>query len=451
MKIFEKVNLLKPNFFQKIFKISPKSNFVLELQNLLAENEECINSIKQSDIDTLHKKYGVKINEYKKSRIAFLDKYIYYICSDEVILEKNKKQALYLCKLFNLNEKKLETRILEEEKKFFLMDIKKLFDSNDDPESLLDKIKKLKEKFELSESDVETIYDKEGKSLYRNKVVKTLTEKNEISESVKKGLNLVREELKISNDDEKEIFQEIRDDIYRKKVLEVIADNKISDEERENLSKVRDFLGFSESEGFVIYSTECQAKIQSFVNQLIQRRRMSPAEEKQLNEMVKGLNVVVSYNNDGLFKLRKFWEIENGTLQPINSPINIQKTEQLYYSAKIEWYEERTKTTYVSYNGITTNFRITKGISLRSGMIAPERHTEEYMKLIDTGDVYFTNKRIIFVGEHGNKIIPFSKILYITPYSDGLEIGKDTGKKPFFKFHDVETMGIYLARLLKDS
>ena len=178
---------------------------------------------------------------------------------------------------------------------------------------------------------------------------------------------------------------------------------------------------------------------------------MSPAEEKQLNEMVKGLNVVVSYNNDGLFKLRKFWEIENGTLQPINSPINIQKTEQLYYSAKIEWYEERTKTTYVSYNGITTNFRITKGISLRSGMIAPERHTEEYMKLIDTGDVYFTNKRIIFVGEHGNKIIPFSKILYITPYSDGLEIGKDTGKKPFFKFHDVETMGIYLARLLKDS
>ena len=48
------------------------------------------------------------------------------------------------------------------------------------------------------------------------------------------------------------------------------------------------------------------------------------------------------------------------------------------------------------------------------------------------------------------KQIPYSKILAFTPFADGIEIDKDTGKKPFFKYEDSELMGIYLARLLKD-
>ena len=74
----------------------------------------------------------------------------------------------------------------------------------------------------------------------------------------------------------------------------------------------------------------------------------------------------------------------------------------------------------------------------------------EHYKLIDSGEVFFTNKRIIFMGSHGNKNIPLTKILDITPFSNGIEIGKDTGKKPFFECSDSEEMGIMLARLLKD-
>ena len=55
MKIYNKINLIKPNFFQKLLNISPKGNFVLELQNLLAENEENISAIKIDDIEQLKK------------------------------------------------------------------------------------------------------------------------------------------------------------------------------------------------------------------------------------------------------------------------------------------------------------------------------------------------------------------------------------------------------------
>ena len=54
------------------------------------------------------------------------------------------------------------------------------------------------------------------------------------------------------------------------------------------------------------------------------------------------------------------------------------------------------------------------------------------------------------MGEHGNKLIPYSKIFSFTPFADGIEIDKETGKKPFLKSEDPELMGIYLARLLKD-
>ena len=153
---------------------------------------------------------------------------------------------------------------------------------------------------------------------------------------------------------------------------------------------------------------------------------------------------------DGISRFRKYWDIENAELVPIETPINLQKSESLYFTAKIEWFEERTRTTSVSYGGISTKFKICKGVYLRGGSIAPMRNTEEYLKLIDAGDIYFTNKRIIFMGQHGNKQIPYSKILAFTPFADGIEIDKDTGKKPFFKYEDSELMGIYLARLLKD-
>ena len=167
--------------------------------------------------------------------------------------------------------------------------------------------------------------------------------------------------------------------------------------------------------------------------------------------MISGMHANVSFSGDGIAKFRKYWDVENADLIPLQSPINIQKSETLFFTTRIDWYEERTRTTSISYGGISTKFKICKGVYLRAGNIAPLRNTEEYLKFIDSGTIYFTNKRIIFMGNHGNKIIPFSKILSFTPYSDGIEIDKETGKKPFLKNDDCELMGIYLARLLKDS
>ena len=177
---------------------------------------------------------------------------------------------------------------------------------------------------------------------------------------------------------------------------------------------------------------------------------MSPEDEKHLNQLAEDLNVNLTFTDNGLDKLKLLWQIENGELQGIESDINIQKSETLYYKAPIGWYEERTRTTNVNYGGVSTRIRICKGVYINAGSIAPSRHTEEYLKFIDSGDVYITNKRIIFRGEHGNKTIALNKILSYTPYNNGIQIEKDSGKSPCFKCDDPELMGMYLSRVIDD-
>lgn len=355
MSIYEKRSVISPSFFQKIFKIVPKINFLIELENLLAENENNIFSVNPADVENLKIKYKIKDGNFKAERQTLLEKYLVFCVSDNRLSDDEKKRLSFLCRLLGLDDDYLSSRI----------------------------------------SDF-------GASIYRDRV---------------QGM---------------------------------ISDDVFADSEREELKTLRAEFNLTDENGKDIYSEECKKKIQAYVDKLVEKRRMSPDEEKTLNDMISGLGIDTHFTDAGLSKLRHFWEIESGKLVPIDTPVNLQKNECLYYASKIEWYEERSRTTYVSYGGLTTNFRICKGVSLRAGNIAPARHSEEYMKLIDSGDVYFTNKRIVFTGTHGNKTIPWSKILDFTPYADGVEIGKDTGKKPFFKCSDVETMGLFIARLLKD-
>lgn len=237
--------------------------------------------------------------------------------------------------------------------------------------------------------------------------------------------------------------------IYRDNVSSVIADGKVTDEEKKTLEDVRGQFNLSEDESRSIYNEECAKKLQVLADRFSANRRVSPDEEKEFRDMAVSLDVELNYSVNDMQYLRHLWDIENAPLPPLESPINLQRSETLYYRTNIDWYETRTRTTYVSYGGITTSFRIMKGVTLRSGMIAPTRHSEEYMKLIDSGELFLTSKRIVFIGTSGNKNIPWTKVLSITAYEDGIEIGKDTGKKPFFKCNNVEEIGLFITRLMK--
>src|SRR5439155_15276805 len=100
---------------------------------------------------------------------------------------------------------------------------------------------------------------------------------------------------------------------------------------------------------------------------------------------------------------------------PIDVPINLQRGEICFHVLRVEHKELRTVTKRVNYAGYSTSIKVAKGVYLRSGSYVPQRVTNEEMVQIDSGILYFTNKRLIFDGAKKNLTLTKKTILSIDP------------------------------------
>jgi hypothetical protein len=72
--------------------------------------------------------------------------------------------------------------------------------------------------------------------------------------------------------------------------------------------------------------------------------------------------------------------------------------------------------------------------------------------MLDNGYLYLTNKRLLFIGNKKNSTIRLNRILSFTPYTNGLEIVKESGRNPFFLIDgDIDLFAMILSRVLKDD
>jgi hypothetical protein len=149
-------------------------------------------------------------------------------------------------------------------------------------------------------------------------------------------------------------------------------------------------------------------------------------------------------------RYKLFWKIENEDIPVIDVDVNLQKSEVCYFHEYANWYEYRTVTHRTNYGVTTARIKIMKGVYYRVGSIKTSPVKSEELKLIKLGDLYLTNKRIIFVGNSKNSTIHINKILSFTPYSDGLTIEKETGKSPTITMSNAEIFCLILARLMKE-
>jgi hypothetical protein len=109
----------------------------------------------------------------------------------------------------------------------------------------------------------------------------------------------------------------------------------------------------------------------------------------------------------------------------INAPIILTKGEDaLWCYNNVTMYQEKIKKEMVgSYGGFS--FRIMKGVRYRTGGFKGHPVETSYMENMGQGSLYVTNKNIIFMGQTRSIKVPYSKIIGINPYSDGMEVQRD--------------------------
>lgn len=68
--------------------------------------------------------------------------------------------------------------------------------------------------------------------------------------------------------------------------------------------------------------------------------------------------------------------------------------------------------------------KVAKGIYYRPGTGRTKQVEHSYMNQEGVRDLYITNKLLIFNSPTKGMKIPYSKIIGVTPYSDGLEVNR---------------------------
>jgi len=121
--------------------------------------------------------------------------------------------------------------------------------------------------------------------------------------------------------------------------------------------------------------------------------------------------------------------------------MNFMKSEAPFLCLPLPYYEE-TKVRISKGRSDGYSIRIMKGVWARQNFHNPAVHVEELV-MKDVGEVVLTNKHIYFKGQDKSFRHRLDKLVEITPYTNGIQIMKDTAsaKPQFFGIAEGASLG----------
>jgi hypothetical protein len=267
------------------------------------------------------------------------------------------------------------------------------------------------------------------------------------------NLNHLKSILSLNDSTIEKLHHKIGTIVYKKFFEKAIVNGRLIRKEEDFLEKIEKDLHLPRQLVEKISSETKNTFIQNYIRNVIKSQELSPNIENEISNIAESLNIDLEFDKKTkkqLEKLKLYWDLENLSLSTINPDIVIQKSEQCYFKIEsVNWYELRSVRQKPSH--YNSNLKILKEFYLNSESYKSMNNSVNYMKYIDTGNIYLTNKRIIFAGSSKNINIRFEKILRLTPKSDGIEIDKETGKAAIIQLPDrIDEFCITLDRLIRE-
>lgn len=190
--------------------------------------------------------------------------------------------------------------------------------------------------------------------------------------------------------------------------------------------------GISEAEVTTLFQTVTKPFIQPLVDEAMTDGLYSPEEQERLEAISQRLGIdeinLSPSSNAVLAAARRRWELVNGEMPIVDSPLMLERGETCHAKSHAKAYEPRTRTVKAGYHGPSARIRIAKGLSYNLASYKVSREVETYNHLIGSGWLVVTNKRMIFVGDVKSVNIALGKIVDWTFFSDGIEIQRASGK-----------------------
>jgi hypothetical protein len=189
MKPFVQKSYFEPNTMEKLFKKVPKNNFLIELNNLLAQED--LENLSRRKIVSIEGKYGID--------------------------DSNKIFHNELCEMF-----------------------KEFLNNNlgNDNENNLQTARNVKDLLGLSNSDFEKIYEPISLDLFEKEMNQLIHKNLRYSEEEQKIFNNLIESFGISEEKGKEILNKIKKEIVTNFYQKILEDKRVSPDEEKQAAKL---------------------------------------------------------------------------------------------------------------------------------------------------------------------------------------------------------------------
>lgn len=123
-------------------------------------------------------------------------------------------------------------------------------------------------------------------------------------------------------------------------------------------------------------------------------------------------------------------DLQRGVLpqKPLTVPVMLGRGEcALWVYDNVTMFQEKITREYVG-GSRGMSYRICKGVTYRTGSFKGHPVERSQMERVGVGSLVVTNKHFFFHCPTASVKIPYSKLVGVTPYSDGLEVHKEEAK-----------------------
>jgi hypothetical protein len=382
------------------------------------------------------------------------------------ILSRRDKQyfkpKLY-AKTFKANQMETTFKILKLKKQNFFQQLFGLH-PKENAYIELNNLLSSKEFINISINDISNISSKYKVNLikkFKNRLenlyslaLKRYLDDKKLSASEIENLKALKQILYLTSDQVEYIHNLVTGEIYKENYVEAVSDGRLSDEERHFLEKLQSDLFLPEELENKISDEVRSNYMNNFVGKILEDQQLSPDELAEMDAISKNLNFDVSLDKKSKTVLERFklyWVLENGDIPTINTAINLQNGEVCYYKSEADWYLQKKVARKEKTGKSDGNARIMKGIYYKIGSAGTNAVAKKELKLLSTGTLYLTNKRLIFAVKEKESVIMLDKMLSFTPYFDGVCIEDVTGENPTLIIKDnIEMFCIIMSRLLRE-
>ncbi|NPB04078.1 MAG: hypothetical protein GXO39_06675 [Thermotogae bacterium] len=190
--------------------------------------------------------------------------------------------------------------------------------------------------------------------------------------------------------------------------------------------------------------------LQMYVDQSLKDGKITTDEKKTVDrilEIMKSKGIGLSTETlDRINRFNRIYTLMMSPLVEIPCHINLKRGERCHYHVRVKLYKWKKRRATVTSFG--WSYRITKNVRIytHTGDIYQDR---DILSLEDTGDLYVTNHRLIFIGMKKTLSLNHSKILDVEIFKDRIVVKRDRGSVLIFvpqKDYDHLEFSVILAK-----